>query len=233
MGTRWRLPALLLGVGIGLGLGVATCRGQGGQAGSEVRVTLLPSPRATGARSLERALSARRSIREYEARPLSREDIGQLAWACQGVTDPRGLRTAPSAGALYPLELYLATAEGLFHYVPKSHALERLADRDLRPRLCQAALGQECVGEAPAVFVLAGVYERTAARYGAERSPRYVHIEAGHAAQNLLLQAAALDLGAVPVGAFEDDQVAEVLGRPPRERPLYLIPVGHPLRFPR
>lgn len=178
--------------------------------------------------SLEECLRRRRSVREFRSTPLGNRELGQLLWAAQGITHPDGLRTAPSAGALYPLETHVATASGLYHYEPRGHQLHRRSGRDLRRALYKAALEQEAVGEAPAVFVLAAVHERTARKYGATRATRYVALEAGHAAQNLLLQAVALGLGAVVVGAFEDAQVQEVLALPPDHRPLYLIPVGHP-----
>lgn len=189
---------------------------------------MLPTPAREGQLSLEGALERRRSIRDFSDEPLTDAELSQLLWAAQGVTDPRGYRTAPSAGALYPLEVYVATADGFYHYAPGPHDLTQLTDRDLRPALHEAALFQDAIIEAPAVFVMAAVYERTAKKYGAERSPRYVHLEAGHAAQNLLLQAVALDLGSVPIGAFHDSQVQEVLSLPADHQPLYLIPVGHP-----
>jgi len=188
----------------------------------------LPAPRQEGALSVEAALARRRSLREFAPRPLSAAELGQLAWAAQGVTHGEGLRTAPSAGALYPLELYVATASGLYRYEPRRHALRRLAANDPRPALRRAALGQDCVGEAPAVFAITAVPARAARRYGAARAPRYAHLEAGHAAQNLLLQAVALGLGAVPVGAFDDAALAQALSLPESEQPLYLIPVGVP-----
>jgi SagB-type dehydrogenase family enzyme len=191
-------------------------------------VTPLPTPLLVGQLSLEAALAGRRSVREFSARPLTEVELGQLLWAAQGITDPRGYRTAPSAGALYPLEVYVATADGLFHYEVDSHGLTVAGGTDLRPALYEAALHQEPVRQAAAVFVIAAVYERTAVKYGAERSPRYVHLEAGHAAQNLLLQAVALGLGAVPIGAFDDSGVQRALGLPAGELPLYLIPVGQP-----
>lgn len=196
-----------------------------GEPGS---ATLLPTPAAAGQMSLEAALAQRRSVREFNARPLTDAELGQLLWAAQGITDERGYRTAPSAGALYPLEIYVATGDGLFHYEVEQHALTVVDRADVRPALHQAALRQAAVGQAPAVFVIAAVYERTAVKYGAERSPRYVHLEAGHAAQNLLLQAVALELGAVPIGAFDDAAVQQALGLPAEQRPLYLIPVGQP-----
>jgi SagB-type dehydrogenase family enzyme len=137
------------------------------------------------------------------------------------------LRTAPSAGALYPLELYVATAGGFYHYEPSEHRLDLHSEGDLRPVLYRASLAQDSVREAPAVFVIAAVYERTERKYGRERAPRYVHLEAGHAAQNILLQAVALGLGGVPIGAFQDEQVQMVFSLPRDHRPLYLIPIGH------
>jgi SagB-type dehydrogenase family enzyme len=186
----------------------------------------LPPPRITGSISLEEALAQRRSVRAFSSEPLSDGDIGQLLWAAQGITAEGGRRTAPSAGALYPLELYAVTPDGLWRYLPAEHALAQLSDSDLRIALQGAALGQRAVGAAPLVVVITGVVERIEARYGPERAPRYVHLEAGHAAQGLLLQAVALDLGAVPIGAFTDRDVAQILGLPADEAPLYLLPVG-------
>ena len=186
----------------------------------------LPPPRTTGSTSLEEALARRRSVRAFSAEPLTDGEVGQLLWAAQGLTGEGGRRTAPSAGALYPLELYAVTPDGLWHYLPESHALTRLSTEDLRVELRGAALDQDAVGAAPLVVVITGVVERTTVKYGHERAARYVQLEAGHAAQGLLLQAVALDLAAVPIGAFFDSEVARVLGLPPNEAPLYLLPVG-------
>lgn len=191
-------------------------------------VTPLPPPALAGHTSLEETLSRRRSCREFEARPLTMTELGQLLWAIQGTTHERGFRTAPSAGALYPLEIYLVTEEGIFHYEPEGHHLAVMSHDNPSASLYRAALSQEAVRQAPAVFVVTAVYERTAQKYGDERSPRYVHLEAGHAAQNLLLQAVALKLGAVPIGAFHDEEVQAALELPADHKPLYLIPVGHP-----
>lgn len=189
---------------------------------------VLPTPRAKGKLTLEEALTKRRSVREFRDVPLTLEELGQLLWAAQGITHPSGYRTAPSAGALYPLEMYVITQDGTYHYDAVGHRLSLHQKGDLRPALHSAALQQEPVLKAPAVFVITAVYERTEQKYGQERSPRYVHLEAGHAAQNLLLQAVALDLGAVPIGAFNDNKVKEALLLPDSQQPLYLIPVGHP-----
>lgn len=188
----------------------------------------LPNPRERGAKSLEEAIASRRSVREFLPGPLSIEQLSQLLWAAQGVTSATGQRAAPSAGALYPLEVYVATAAGVHRYEPARHRLVRLTRDDRRAALRGAALGQPSVGEAPAVFVIAAEPGRTEAKYGPTRTPRYVAMEAGHAAQNLLLEAVALGLAAVPVGAFDDARVKDVLRLPSHEEPLYLIPVGRP-----
>lgn len=192
------------------------------------QIILLPPPQRKGTMSLEEALARRQSVREFAATALTEAELGQLLWAAQGISHGSNLRTAPSAGALYPLEVYVATAGGLFHYDPARHALERRGEGDVRAALSRAALEQESVRDAPAVFVITAVAGRTAAKYGPARSPRYVHLEAGHAAQNLLLEATALGLGGVPVGAFQDDASRRVLALPIAEEPLYLLPVGHP-----
>ncbi len=191
------------------------------------RTVPLPPPRTAGPVSLEQALAQRRSVRSYAPRPLSWSEVSQLLWAAQGITDPRGFRTAPSAGALYPLEVYLALPQGWYHYRPQGHLLEQLGDEDLRPQLWEAGLRQDALREAPAVLVLVAVPARTEAKYGA-RALRYVQLEAGHAAQNLLLQATALGLGAVPIGAFDDEGVRRALRLSADTLPLYLIPVGEP-----
>lgn len=186
----------------------------------------LPTPRLKGRLTLEECLARRRSQRAFTAQDVSVTQVSQLLWAAQGTTSPEGLRTAPSAGGCYPLELYVVRKEGIFRYRPQAHALAQIAVGDHRADLQRAALDQTCVGQAPCVFVLAAEMARTARRYGPQRAPRYVWMEAGHAAQNLLLQATALGLGAVPVGAFDDEAVRRVVGLPELQIPLYLIPVG-------
>jgi SagB-type dehydrogenase family enzyme len=177
--------------------------------------------------ALEDAMERRRSVRAFTRTPLTQAEIGQLLWAAQGVTADWGGRTAPSAGALYPLDVYAITQDRTLHYLPDPHQAQAVVESDLRPDLMAAAGGQEAVGAAPLVVAVIGVPARTATRYG-DRASRYVDLEAGHATQNLLLQAVALDLGAVPIGAFDDDDVARVLTLPHGHEPRYLIPVGHP-----
>ena len=190
----------------------------------------LPEPVLDGQVSVEAALAGRRSVREYAAAPLSLAEAGQLLWAAQGVTRG-GRRTAPSAGALRPLEVYLLAgsvdglAPGLYRYRPPGHELVMLRDEDLRAALAAAALGQEQVEDAPAVIVIAAVVERTAVKYG-QRALRYVHMEVGAAAENVYLQAEALGLGTVFVGAFSDARVGQVLGLASAEQPFSILPVG-------
>ncbi len=187
----------------------------------------LPPPLTDGPMSLEAALAARQSVRAYTEEAVVLPDLSQLFWSAQGMTRSWGGRTAPSAGALYPLELYAATADGVYHYLPQQHQAELWLAEDIREGLWAAGLEQEALRQAPAVFVMTAVYGRTIARYG-DRSERYVKLEAGHAAQNLLLQAVTLGLGAVPIGAFDDQQISTLLSLSPGEEPLYLIAVGHP-----
>jgi len=185
----------------------------------------LPAPITKGTVSVEEALSTRRSRRRFHDGELTSEQISQLLWSAQGA-GVRGLRHAPSAGATYPLELYVATAHGVFHYEPMLHQIEVAISGDCRPQLRKACLNQSWVDHAPAVFIIAAVYERTAMVYG-PRAERYVHMEAGHAAQNIHLQAVALGLGSVPVGAFRDKEVKQALSLPADHEPLYVIPVGY------
>ena len=193
----------------------------------------LPSPRIQSQISVEAALLTRRSVRTYSDAPLTLPEAGQLLWAAQGITDPNGFRTAPSAGALYPLELYLVVksvdrlSPGIYHYLPTDHQLRLLSEGEVSDQLSDAALRQSAVKDAPVVIVFSAVPERTTARYG-ERGMQYVFMEAGHAAQNVCLQAVALDLGTVTIGAFDEDEVRTILNLPEREIPLYLLPVGRP-----
>lgn len=207
----------------------------------------LPIPAVDGGAPLTRTLAERHSVRAFAGTAVRLEEVGQLLWAAQGVTKSMpapegwreswgewrgGTRTAPSAGALYPLELYLVVAAvdglepGLYRYLPGEHALVLVGSCG-RGDLAAAALNQRAIAEAPVVFVLTAVHARTAQKYG-ERAPRYVHMEVGAAAENLLLQATALELGGVFIGAFRDDPVRQVLGVPEEHAPLALLPVGHP-----
>ena len=192
----------------------------------------LPKPKYDGNISVEQALLERRSVRAYKDGPLTLNQVSQLLWAAQGITDTREMfRTAPSAGALYPLVVYIAigavegVANGVYKYRPQQHKLVKVRNGNVRNELTIAALGQTCVGESAIVIVFSAVYERTTQKYG-NRGIRYVHMEAGHAAQNVFLQAVSLDLGMVVVGAFKDDEVRKILNMSDKEQPLYIVPVG-------
>ncbi len=185
----------------------------------------LPAPSLSGEASLEEILAFRRSVRGFDSRELNWEIVGQLLWSAQGITSPDGKRTAPSAGALYPLEVFYFWQEGWGRYIPQKHEIEKLGAEDLRAELSRAALNQAWVKEAPALFLVAARVEKMAVKYG-ERGERFATLEAGQAAQNLLLQATALDLGAVPVGSFDDADITRIIRTD--ILPLYLIPVGYP-----
>lgn len=192
----------------------------------------LPEPRYDSETSIEEALSTRRSIRAYKDEPLTLAEVSQLLWAAQGITGQGiGFRTAPSGGALYPLEVYVvignvkSVTKGVYKYKPHEHELVKVRDRDVRNELSVAALRQTCIGAGSIVIVFSAVYERTTQKYG-DRGIRYVYMEVGHAAQNVFLQAVSLDLGTVVVGAFKDDKVKNILNMPNEEHPLYLMPVG-------
>ncbi len=187
----------------------------------------LPKPNLKGEMTLEEAVARRRSIRDFTHHPLSLAQMGQLLWAAEGITGRASyLRAHPSAGALHPLEVYLVGPDGIFHYRPEGHRVGLVRSGDKREALARAAYGQSYVAEAACVIVIAAVYARTTGKYGDRGRMRYVPMDAAHAAQNVLLQAVALGLGAVPVGAFDDEAVRAVLGAAANEVPLYLIPVG-------
>ena len=183
--------------------------------------------------SLEELLRQRRSVRAYSDAPLTQDEVLKLLWAGQGITSAGGGRTAPSAGALYPLEIYLVAGNvdnlvpGIYKYNPEKNDLTLVKGGDMRNGLLEASMRQGSVVEGAIDIVIAAVYERTTVKYG-DRGERYVHIEVGHAAQNICLEATALGLGLVTVGAFDDAAVAKIIGMSQDETPLYVIPVGRP-----
>ncbi|MCL2738178.1 MAG: SagB/ThcOx family dehydrogenase [Bacteroidales bacterium] len=202
---------------------------------------ILPSPQTDGKVSVEKALQERRSQRRFQDRAISAEQLSQILWAAYGVTEPRtdraflrgGLRTAPSAGALYPFEIYAVVGKvkdiepGVYKYISEEHKLVRTIDRDVRAELRAAALGQAMVEEAPATVVYSAIFSRMTEKYGDRGRERYVCMDLGHSAQNVYLQAEALRLGTCAIGAFVDNRISQVLQLPQEEEPLYLMPVGH------
>jgi SagB-type dehydrogenase family enzyme len=185
--------------------------------------------------SLEEAVSKRRSRRSFVTRALTLEQVAQVLWCAQGATDGRDARRAvPSAGATYPLEVFIAVGaggvvglkEGVYHYLPSEHALVKTGEGDIRDGVAAAALDQDFLAQAPVDVLIAADYQRTARRYG-ERGIRYQQIEVGHIGQDIYLQAETLGLGTVAVGAFQDQEVARVFKLPSNLAPLYLMPVGY------
>ncbi len=205
----------------------------------------LPQPEFKSSTSVEEAILERRSTRYYSNEALSLNEISQLLWAAQGITKEvknppswweigewqGGYRTAPSAGALYPLEIYLVAGNvenlkpGVYKYMPKNHELITISSSDKREEIFDAASNQKWIKKAPAVFVIAAIYERTSVKYGS-RAQRYTHIEVGHVGQNIFLQAGSLNLGTVMVGAFRDEVLKEKVGMNKNENPLAIMPVG-------
>lgn len=238
--------AILLAMGLVLAL--AGC-GQTADEPNEPETTrpegsdvthVLPPPSTTGNISVEQALAARRSRRDFDAgRALTPAQLGQILWAAYGITQPDpnpnlrgGLRTTPSAGATFPLEIYAIVgnvegiASGVYRYDAAEHMLIQVVEGDVRAQLTEAALRQGMVQQAPVTVFFAAIMERATAVYG-DRGMMYVHMEIGHAAQNVYLQAEAMGLGTCAVGAFIDEQLRDILRLPAEEVPLYLMPVGY------
>jgi SagB-type dehydrogenase family enzyme len=212
-------------------MGIMLFYPNGGQGGEAIK---LPPPARKGGMAVAEALEIRRTVRSFAARPLDLPQVSQLLWGADGISDPRGLRTSPSAGATYPLDLYLVVGErgvmnlpaGVYHYLVAEHALTPIASGDLRASVARASLHQTWMAEAPVMVVITGEYRRCMARYG-QRGIRYTHMEAGNVSQNVFLTAEALSLAAGIVGAFDDKALAQVLKLPPAHDPLLVMPVGH------
>ena len=205
----------------------------------------LPSPQLKSKVSLEETILRRRSVRRYRREPLDLPQLSQILWSAQGITGTRGFRAAPSAGATYPLEIFVVVGKqgvitseakqapeelqaGIYHYEAASHSLSLHKPADLRPDLARATLNQEFIIDAPVDIVICALYHRTSYRYG-RRGERYVHIEVGHVGENIHLQAVALGLATVEVGAFHDEEVRTILGLDEQIKPLYIMPVGKPV----
>jgi SagB-type dehydrogenase family enzyme len=191
----------------------------------------LPEPKRKGKLSLEETIVTRRSIREFSDRPLTLQELSQILWSAQGVTSRWGGRAAPSAGALFPIDTFVAVGNvesleaGVYRYNVKEHALEKTFSGDVRKELAEASLKQDFISVAPVSVVLAAVYERITVKYG-RRGHRYTDIEIGHIGQNIYLQAEALNLATVAVGAFHDDEVKRAI-RISAAEPIYIMPIGH------
>lgn len=195
---------------------------------------LLPKPSFTGKKSVEEAIKARRTVRHFKAKALNLEQLSQILWAAYGVTANGFYKSVPSAGALYPLDIWVAAGKngvegleaGIYHYIPKAHRLTQVKAGELRDDIARASLYQSWMAEAPVILIITGEYERCTRKYG-ERGIPYTYIEAGHAGQNIFLQAEALGLGTGIVGAFHNDVVQKVLGIGKVYDPILIMPVGY------
>ena len=195
----------------------------------------LPQPKLEGEISFERATKLRRSERDFKDQPLTMAQLSQILWSAQGITEERvGARAVPSAGACYPLDVYVVVGEnrvegqkaGIYHYHPQGHSMRILVEGDFRTALARACLRQMFMADAPVSIVITAEYNRITAAYG-QRGNRYTHMEVGHVGQNIYLQAEALGLGTVAIDAFYDDEVSEVLRLPKEHQPLYIMPIGY------
>ena len=197
----------------------------------------LPSPSHKGTVSVEEALKARRTHRSFQSRPLTLKQFSQILWGAYGVTSQKYgsfLKTAPSAGALYPLDIYgvigqggvETLAPGVYHFHAENHAVELVKQGDLRAEVARQALQQMWMARAPLMLVITGEYNRSSVKYG-PRGVTYIHIEAGHVGQNIFLQAEAIGLKAGIVGAFNNKQIIRAMGIPPSHNPLLIMPVGY------
>ena len=242
---RASIAALVLAMTLTLDVSAQQPTAEQGVPESTPEAIALPSPRHDGMLSVEKALSERRSLRVYSDEALTVPEISQLLWAAQGITNERdapsrwnqdyewqgGYRTAPSAGALFPLELYLVAAnvaglsQGVYKFVPRDHSIIKVADGDRRGDIFDVGLRQASIARAPALIIIAAVYARTWVKYG-DRSERYIFIETGHVGQNIYLQSAALGIGAVMTGAFDDEGLKAVLRMPDDEEPMAIMPIG-------
>jgi SagB-type dehydrogenase family enzyme len=192
----------------------------------------LSKPEASDRSSIEELIEKRRSIRRYTDKDLSESIISRILWAAQGISSEDGLRTSPSAGALYPLEVHVVAGEGsglepgTYRYISEEHMLVQEIEGDLREKLSKAALSQPMIKNAYVSIVISAIYPRITSKYG-KRGIRYAHMEAGHAAQNVYLLGVELGIGTCAVGAFEDEEVRKVLKMPANEEPLYILPLGY------
>ncbi len=227
-----KIAILIIGIIIASNFFCQDNREKTGMQKTEADIIQLPAPNFKSNTSVEEAIQKRRSVREYSNEPLSLMEVSQILWAAQGITyKTYGLRTAPSAGALYPLEVYLVAANvrdlpaGIYIYNLKDHSIKKITEGDKRTAVSNAALRQDAIENSSAIVIITAIYERTSVKYG-KRSERYVNMEVGHVGQNIYLQAVSLGLGTVMIGAFDDEALKKVLDLPANEFPLAIYPLG-------
>ncbi len=222
--------------------GQGSISGNQEQTGKSLTYT-LPQPDTKGTMSVEETMAARRSQRNFSRDGISLKNASQLLWAAYGITKSSdhpalggGLKTAPSAGATYPLQVYLLVRDvegvepGVYRYIPKDHSIVRVIDRDVKKELSAASYNQKMIEQAPACIFYSAIYSKTTGKYKERGRERYVCMDLGHSAENVFLQAVALGLGTCPVGAFNDDEVRKVMQLPVEEEPLYMMPIGIPVK---
>jgi SagB-type dehydrogenase family enzyme len=225
MKARLGVVVVLVAMAVGL-IGLQALSAQAPAATSEAEIKLA-APRTSGGMSLTEALAKRRTVRTFSKQPVSMEDVAQLCWAAQGITqEARGLRTAPSALAQYPATVFVVDHKGVYEYQPKPHALHRIAEGDMLKKLHEVE-GQPALGSAAVCLIVAMDVEHMKAR-AKDRAERYSLLEGGHIAQNVLLQATALGLAGVPMGGLGEEETVAAMSLPKQLRPVYLLPIGHP-----
>ncbi|MBU1164477.1 SagB/ThcOx family dehydrogenase [Patescibacteria group bacterium] len=221
---------LIFGV-VGLGVYLFISKHQKNNDATPGYQIVLPQPSFESTVSVEEALKNRRSVREYKDQPISMHELSQILWAAQGITSDEGFRTAPSAGGLYPLELYVVSQNvaglerSIYKFHTKSHSLDKIINTNKIEQIVSAANNQEFIGQAPVVIIITGVLKRTTQKYN-EIGERYVYIEAGHVAQNIYLQTYTLGLDTVTIGGFDTEKIQSLLNLPEGEEPIYIIPIG-------
>ena len=229
---RSKIAGAFLVAVLGVLLGAAAFPADAVAAESDKAVK-LPPPKTDGGLALNRALAVRRSNRSLDQKPIALETLSQLLWAAQGIADEKGHRTAPSARPVYALEVYVLAgnvtglAAGTYKFMPAGHELRLLSAGDRREEMVKQAIGQAWIKAAPAVVVITGVKERMSAK-GGEKAVKWVYVEAGLAAENFLLEVAALGLASTYVGGFDTEGLHKFLGLPAGEEPIAVLPVGVP-----
>lgn len=229
-----RLPRWMIAFWLAPSLppGLAATKGNRMREGAVMK---LPQPKTEGAISVERAIGQRRTVRSFSPQAIHGDQLSQLLWAAQGVTGAGGFkRAAPSAGALYPMDVYTVTGPdsvarmeaGVYHYEPGDHALSLVNPRDARDAVARACLSQMWMARAPLHLVITAEYRRITGKYG-NRGVRYAMIECGHIGQNIFLQAEALGLKAGIVGAYRDEKLIEIMNLPRTHEPLLIMPIGY------
>jgi SagB-type dehydrogenase family enzyme len=210
---------------LALGLSSAVAQDSSKAAPASNRIE-LPKPDLSAGIPLNQALAGRRTPvpRAFLPTPLTKAELSQILWAANGLTGPEERRTAPSAANQHYVHIFVTSAEGFFEYLPVGHQLQKISGEDLRAKFSN----QQAVTQAPTVLLLVGDYERAAVRYPGEKGPRFIALEGGHIAQNVLLEASALGLGAVPVGGFEPKDVNKAASLPAQQSSIYLLTIGHP-----